>query len=236
MPDSGAMAQEGGAGRRTLDLVFVVDCSGSMAGERIGSLNYAVRSAIPAMQAAAEEHPEVDITVRVLRFGDLVDWRVAAPVPVKDFVWTHAEAGGETSMGAAFRALASSLDASAGEAGLALPAVIVLLSDGYATDDAEAGLVVLLASEAGARAVRIPIAIGQDADLDLLQAFIGDPVLSPLRAANAEMLVSRVRWAASVPLDEVSKGAPAPLAALADRAPEPGIGTAARAAGGDLLW
>lgn len=216
---------------RALHVVFVVDCSGSMAGERIGSLNYAVRLAVPAMQQAAADHPEVAVLVRVLRFGDLVDWRVAEPVPVRDFVWRDAEAGGETSMGAAFRALVAAFEPPGEGGDRMLPPVIVLLSDGYATDDAKAGLDVLLASDLGGRAIRIPIAIGQDADLDLLQDFIGDPVLKPLRASNAEMLVSRVAWAASVPLAEASRDAPEPLAALAARLPSGG-----EQPGSDLVW
>ena len=93
-------------GRDTLSFFFVVDCSGSMAGERIASLNYAVRAAIPAMRATAAEHPDTDVVVRVLRFSDQVEWDAAAPTHVDAFNWIDLTAGGETNMGAAFSTLA----------------------------------------------------------------------------------------------------------------------------------
>ena len=218
--------------RRVLHLVFVVDCSGSMSGERIGSLNYAVRTAIPAMQAAAADHPEAEVLVRVLRFADLVDWVMPHPVPVAQVVWSNLAAGGETSMGAALHVLADALSAEP-DMEHALPPVIVLLSDGLASDDAAAGIEALLSTELGAKAVRIPIAIGPDADLDLLQAFIADPALRPLRANTAEMLASRIRWASSVPVAAVSAAATAALSA--NVGPSARAETAAKAAD-DLLW
>lgn len=206
--------------RALLHVIFVVDGSGSMTGERIASLNWAARAAIPAMREAAADHPEVDVRVRVLRFADGVEWPVPTPVPVADFVWTSLAAGGETAMGEALNAVAAALSADAATGADLLPPVIVLLSDGMPTDDARAGIAALDGSELGARSVRIPIAIGPDADLDLLAEFIGDPALRPLRANTAEMLVSRIRWAASVPVDVVASPANAdPLPTIAASAP-----------------
>lgn len=218
----------GTANPRVLHIVFVVDCSGSMTGERIGSLNWAARAAVPAMRDAAAEHPDVDVLVRVLRFADEVDWPVASAVPVDRFVWTTLTAGGESRMGAALSALAATLKELEGEAAQHLPPVIILLSDGLPTDDASEGVATLAASELGAKSVRIPIAIGPDADLDLLQAFSGDPSLKPLRANSAEMLVGRIRWATSVPIEASVRGA-------AVRMPADAAGEENEAHGG-LLW
>ena len=77
----------------------------------------------------------------------------------------------------------------------------------------------------------MPIAIGQDADLDLLQAFIGDGALRPLRANNAEMLVSRVRWATSAAVKAVAEPATLdPVGALAAHSERHGDGD------GGLVW
>src|SRR5271167_4751939 len=95
--------------RRKLHFVFAIDGSGSMTGERIASLNYAVRAAIPAMQEAAADNPEIDVLVRVMSFADTVAWPVPNPVPVKDFSWSDIAAGGETNMGAALLALAEAM-------------------------------------------------------------------------------------------------------------------------------
>lgn len=218
--------------RRILHVIFVVDCSGSMTGERIGSLNWAARAAVPAMREAAADHPDTDVMIRVVRFADGVDWPVRVPTPAAEFVWTTLAAGGESSMGAALAAVAAALAEPGRDDGAELlPPVIVLLSDGLPTDDVRSGIAALAATELGARAVRVPIAIGQDADHDLLQAFIGDPALRPLRANNAEMLVSRVRWAASAPLKAIAGPAGAgPLAALAGQAEHHDEGD------GSLVW
>lgn len=232
MPDATAQ-DDGSSRRRVLHVLFVVDCSGSMTGERIASLNWAARAALPGLREAAADHPEVDVRVRVLRFADAVDWPVADPTPVAAFTWTPLAAGGETAMGAALRAVAAALLAEP-DPERALPPVVVLLSDGLPTDDARAGIAALDGTDLGSRAVRIPIAIGQDADLDLLQEFSGDPLLRPLKAHNAEMLVGRLRWAAAVPVGIVAtdptSGTPDAVAAVAGTAPRD------NEADGGLVW
>lgn len=186
--------------RHTLHMVFVVDASGSMTGERMGALNAAAKAAIPAMRECAFEYPGVDVLVRVCRFSDGVEWPVATPTPVESFVWANLSAGGESRMGAALEAVAAALAGPDTAAARNLPPVIVLLSDGMPSDDARAGIAALDASELGREAIRIPIAIGSDADLEILQAFIGRSALRPLRANTAETLVRRIRWAATAPI------------------------------------
>ena len=68
----------------------------------------------------------------------------------------------------------------------ALPPVLVLLSDGQPTDDFEKGLRALMAQPWAKKAVRIAIAIGQDADEDVLQKFIAHPEFKPLKARSCE--------------------------------------------------
>lgn len=220
--------------RHALHVIFVVDASGSMSGERMGSLNWAAKAAVPAMREAAFEHPAVDVLVRVCRFGDAVDWPVAVATPVDRFVWANLTAGGETRMGAALQAVAEALAELEAAGGRNLPPVIVLLSDGMPSDDARAGLAALDATELGRGAIRIPIAIGSDADLEILQAFIGSSALRPLRAHDAETLVRRMRWAATAPLRDPGglcagpTGAPGPGSG---QGPQPGSETA-----GGLVW
>ncbi|HMO27716.1 VWA domain-containing protein [Enterovirga sp.] len=200
-------AGEGGA-RRVLDVVFVVDCSGSMTGERIGALNWAAKTVVPTMRAHAEDHPDVALRLRVLRFATGAAFTAPRPEPVEHFAWTNLVASGESDMGAAFRLLARAFAAQE-EAGETLPPVVVLFSDGYPSDDAAGGLEALLATGPGRRAVRVPIAIGQDADMALLRSFSSDPALPPLRSPDVEMLVGRMQWVAGGPVAAaLSQGAP----------------------------
>lgn len=59
----------------------------------------------------------------------------------------------------------------------------------------------------GKKSVRISIGIGQDADLEVLQKFIGHNEIKPLLAHNAEDLVNYIRWASTVVLQAASSPA-----------------------------
>ena len=56
----------------------------------------------------------------------------------------------------------------------------------------------------GQKAVRLAIAIGGDADLDVLLKFIGNPEIKPLTARNPEDLVRFIRWASTVAIKQAS--------------------------------
>lgn len=218
--------------RRQLHVVLVLDCSGSMRGDRIASLSYALRAALPELRDVAAENPEVDVRVRVLRFGDSAEWLVRDGVAVEALEWPELTAGGHSRMGDALAAIAQALNESS-EGVRQLPPVIVLASDGYPTDDIDAGLAALFASPQGAAASRIAIAIGSDADMAVLNRFIGNPALQPLRAGNAAQLVDHIRWATTAPVKAASSpvNAPDPIAALAQNRPADAL-----AASSDIIW
>jgi uncharacterized protein YegL len=202
--------------RRQLHVILALDCSGSMTGDKIASLNYAMRAAIPEMRAAADDNPETDVLVRVLRFSTQVEWHVAVPTPVSRFEWQDVVAGGETNMGEALATIADVLGPE-GMPGRQLPPVVVLVSDGQPSDDFDAGLKRLFDSPYGGRALRVAIAIGSDADNEILERFIAHPEFKPLRANNAQDLVNRIKWATTAPVKSVSSStnAPDPVTQLA---------------------
>ena len=199
--------------RRQLQVMFALDCSGSMQGDRIASLNYAMRTALPELVDVAGENPEIDVRVRVLRFADDAEWQSEA-ASASDYVWSDLAASGETNMGAALRVLGKALTPDEMK-GRQLPPVIVLASDGLPTDDFEEALAEFFAAPFADSAVRVAIAIGTDADMDPLDRFLRHPTARPLRASNATELVSRIKWATTAPVKAVSSptNAPDPLAA-----------------------
>ena len=77
-------------------------------------------------------------------------------------------------------------------------------SDGEPTDDFQQGLDELMALPWGKKAVRLSIAIGNDANLDVLQQFIGHNELQPLVAHNAAELVKFIKWASTQVLKAAS--------------------------------
>lgn len=222
-----------GLARRQLHVILALDCSGSMRGDRIASLNYALRTTLPELRKVAEENPEIDVRLRVLRFATQAEWHLAEPTPVADARWSDLSAAGETAMGEALTLIGAALSAEA-MSGRQLPPVVVLASDGYPSDDFEAGLKAFFASAHAEAAIRLAIAIGAEADSDALERFIGRSDVKPLRANNASDLVRHIKWAATAPVKTASSptNAPDPLAFIAQRTAQ----EAANAAVSDIVW
>ncbi len=188
---------------RPLQFIWVADCSGSMKGEKIQALNTAIREAIPHMREVAKENPNAQVSVRAVKFSNGAQWHISQPMPAEDFEWVDLSADGVTDMGKALKLVAEQLKIPP-MAERALPPVLVLVSDGQPTDDFSAGLKDLLDLPWGKRAVRIAIAIGRDADVDVLQRFINHPEIKPLQANNPEALVRYIKWASTAVLKTAS--------------------------------
>jgi uncharacterized protein YegL len=202
----------GALATRPLHFIWMTDCSGSMTGDKIQSLNHAIREAIPAMRAVAHDNPYANVLIRAVKFSDGAQWHVETPTPVNEFKWEDLDAGGLTDMGKAIALVTEQMTMPL-MSDRALPPVLVLISDGQPTDDFDEALADLLALPWGTKAVRVGIAIGEDADHAVLQKFINNPDLKPLQANNAEQLVRYIRWVSTAVLKSAS--APASQASLA---------------------
>jgi uncharacterized protein YegL len=191
--------------RRQLHVVLLLDCSGSMQGEKIASLNYAIRSALPELRQVAKENPEVAVLLSALCFGSTAYWHIQTPTAIAQVEWSDLKAGGETALGAALEQTAVMLTAASAQARL-LPPVIVLVSDGYPTDDIETGFRLLFAQKAALAATRLSIAIGENVDMTILERFMDTPgaYLKPLYANSAPDLVRHIKWATTVPVKSIS--------------------------------
>ena len=214
---------------RPLHFIWIADCSGSMGSQgKIQALNNAVREAIPHMQRVADENPNAEVLVRVVRFASGAQWHLGQATAVADFKWDDLKAGGTTDMGRALKLVAGELKIPP-MSDRALPPVLVLISDGQPTDDFGKGLEELLGEPWGKKAVRVAIAIGDDADTEVLRRFIAHPEIEPLQANNPEALVRHIRWvstavlqAASSPASQVARQGTAPLGASTQGAPASG--------------
>jgi uncharacterized protein YegL len=80
----------------------------------------------------------------------------------------------------------------------------VLISDGHPTDDFKSGLRRLQDSPWGRKAVRQAVAIGKDADRNILKEFIGDPEFKVIEADNVEDLMDRIKIASTTGLRSAS--------------------------------
>ncbi|KDN86844.1 vWA domain-containing protein [Kitasatospora cheerisanensis] len=157
------------------------------------------------MRSVADDNPSADLLVRVLTFSSTARWLQPTPTPINDFRWQPVQTDGATNLGEALKLVARSWrcrDAAAGvEAVLAL---VWTAADGrLAGGPARGGR-----HPVGARAVRVAIAIGKDADRAQLKEFLGNPELEPLDADSPKKLAAAIRWASTVAL----KAASTPLA------------------------
>lgn len=192
--------------KRELHFFWLLDCSGSMEGEKIQALNYAIREAIPLMRSEAENNPYAKVLVRCVTFSDTAKWHIAVPTEIEKFEWSDINASGQTTMGKALELVAEQLKIPP-MTERALPPVLVLISDGQPTDDFNSGLNTLNSQPWGKKSIRIAIAIGEDADYDVLQKFIGNAEIKPLRANNADILVKHIKWASTAVLKAASSPA-----------------------------
>lgn len=208
---------------RPLHFIWLADCSGSMGVDgKIQALNTAIREAIPHMRDVAKENPNAQVLVRGVKFSSGAQWHIAQPTPVEDFEWTDLQTESVTDMGKALTLVAEQLKIPP-MIERALPPVLVLISDGQPTDDFGSGLKTLLDLPWGKKAVRIAIAIGEDADHDVLQQFINHPELKPLQANNPEALVRHIKWVSTAVLKSASSppSQPGGIASPAGNVPIP---------------
>ncbi len=181
---------------RPLHFIFITDCSASMGhGGKIQALNQAIRGAIPAIKKEADENPNAQVFLRAVKFSQGAQWHIATPTPVNQFKWIDLEvdnsAVDSTDMGAAFLLVADQLKIPPMPE-RALPPVLILISDGQPTDDYKKSLDTLNSLPWGKNAIRPAIAIGKDANHDVLKEFMGNPEIEPLQANNPEALIQYI--------------------------------------------
>lgn len=216
--------------KRPLHFIWMVDVSGSMSGEKIQSVNYAIAQTIPDMREAAADNPAAQLLVRALKFSNGASWVTSDPVLVDDFEWNDLTASGLTDLGKAIELVSAQLTIPP-MSDRALPPVLVLLSDGQPTDEYKSALNNLLKLPWGKKSVRIAISIGQDADDEILTEFTGNKELV-LNANNPQDLVKMIKWASTVakqvsapmskPIDDTPSGAGiAPLVIDMNNIPSP---------------
>jgi len=196
---------------RPLHFIWLADGSGSMRVDgKIQALNNAIREAIPHMQTVARENPHAAVYVSAVRFGDQAQWLGDMSTSVFDFRWEDMEAGGVTSLGEALAMVGDALESPL-ITDRALPPILALVTDGLPTDDFQAGLDHLMSKPWGQKALRIVVAIGEDATSndarEIFRAFVANDALRPFQANNPEALVEHIRWVSTAMLKSVSSPA-----------------------------
>ena len=181
--------------KKVLPIIYAIDTSGSMSADRIATVNEAMHECEDILREKAGESPDAEIKIGALKFSSGAQWVTKSGlVSLEDFYWNDVQAGGVTDLGAALKELESKLSRSAflvSETGFCLP-VIIFMSDGGPNDDWQKALKNANASNKWfQRARKIAIAIGDDADKDVLKELVGN-IEAVVQANDLETLKSLI--------------------------------------------
>lgn len=198
--------------RRTMVLFFIVDTSGSMEGTKIGAVNNAIEEVLPEIEKISSSNPDAKIKIAVLDFSTDAVWLTPAPVDAGTYAYNYLNAGGLTSLGDACLALNEKLSRNEfmQEAVGSYAPALFLMSDGAPTDDWEKGLEVLKKNKWYKKSIKVAVAIGDDADTQVLQEFTGNKE-TVLTVHTPAALKSMIKFIAITSSEIGSKSSSVPL-------------------------
>lgn len=168
--------------RRILNLILVIDISGSMRGQRIGAVNYALENIIKELKKQDDINSVIKLSI--LKFSEDAQWETTQPLPIDSFVFSKIEASPYlTNYGRAFSALCEKLSRSAfmnPSYGEYYAPVVMFITDGEPTDKNEYPDQLIRLKHNGwfKQSARYAIAVGNEARservISLLEAFTED--------------------------------------------------------------
>ena len=98
-----------GIRKQELNLLFVIDNSGSMEGEKIAAVNNAIRDVMAIMPEIQEDTSDAEIKISALVFSENCKWVYNEPKTVSEFKWTDIRTEGGTDYSKAYDELAKFL-------------------------------------------------------------------------------------------------------------------------------
>ena len=161
----------------------------------MGTLNSAIEEVIPEIRKISAENADAAIKIAVLEFSSGTRWITPAPMDAEDFTWSFLTADGLTDFGAACKQLNEKLSRKAfmsDVAGSFAPAIF-LLSDGEPTDEYSSELSKLMENNWFKKAIKVAVAIGEDANKAVLAEFTGNKE-AVLTVHTPEALTKMIRF------------------------------------------
>jgi len=178
---------------RPLPVIVLADISGSMSVDgKIDALNSAVAEMIDSFADLRSER--IDVHVAVITFGGESAAIHTPFASAHDIAWQPMAAGGRTPLGHALELANDLINDRAILPSRSYRPTLVLVSDGQPNDAWTGPLENLVGSERGAKSDRISIAIGSDADLDVLRIFAGTSTGHVLEAHEVREVRKVFRW------------------------------------------
>jgi uncharacterized protein YegL len=170
---------------KPLPVIFLLDVSGSMSGEKIRNLNDAVRDMLEDFSDT--ENGETEIHVAIITFGLQV--KLHQPlISASAIQWQDLSADGMTPLGTALQMAKAMIEDKDIVPSRAYRPTVVLVSDGGPNDTWEKPLNDFINDGRSAKCDRIAMAIGADADEAVLGKFFEGTTHPLLYAENAKQL------------------------------------------------
>ena len=170
---------------KPLPVILLLDCSGSMSGEKIRNLNDAVRDMLEVFRDT--ENGETEIHVAIITFGAEVKLHQAL-ASAGDIRWHDLSASGGTPLGTAFKMAKAMIEDKNVVPSRAYCPTVVLVSDGRPGDSWENPLQAFIKEGRSAKCDRMAMAIGADADEEVLGKFLEGTKNPLFYAENAKQL------------------------------------------------
>lgn len=154
---------------KPMPVFLLLDTSGSMAGEKINSLNKSVKDMLSAFSKL-----EVEILVSLICFDDkATELLISEPSSSAIEYFRPLNAGGCTAMGDAFKKVKTYIEDRSVVPSKSYRPLIVLVSDGQPTDSWQKALQDLISTGRSQKCQRLALAIGKQVNMDLMETFVG---------------------------------------------------------------
>lgn len=164
--------QSSGTPERYMPVVLLLDVSGSMSGDKIDNLYDATVKMIETF--VEEGKKEIPFKLAIITFGARVECHTRY-TDVKDLQnLTRFQASGMTPLGAALRMAKDMIEDRDETKGRWYRPAVVLVSDGQPNDDFRQPMKDFMQNGRSAKCQRIAMAIGNDADEQMLKSFVSD--------------------------------------------------------------
>ena len=184
---------------RPLPVILMLDRSGSMAGEKIATLNAAVNEMIESFKTAGQG--EVEINLAIISFGGEGATCVRQLQPAKELESLCLNAEGWTPMGAALRMAKDMIEDKETIPSKGYRPAVVLVSDGAPNDDWEGPMREFVSNGRSSKCERFAMAIGTTEEDPVLNQFLsgtGNKVFLADQAAKIRDFFKFVTMSVSV--------------------------------------
>lgn len=188
---------------RALPVFLLLDVSGSMSGEKIETVNVALKEMLNSFKKI--ENPKGVIELCLITFGDSKAEVIKPLSTIKDDDSFTLTASGNTPMGMAFDKVSEMIEDKSIVSSRDYTPTIVLISDGNPTDYNASGmspeeiaqwpqLKKLHSGARSSKATKLAMGIGSDVDLNVLKAFINNNEIPVISAKDNSTISKFFEW------------------------------------------